>query len=705
MALHYDIWLILLSVIATSSAIFIAFGLIGALSQSSARLKKPLTLSQPLIVGTTFWASHLLAFYSTHTHLSFTFSWPLLLSWLFATIIAVCFMAVVVVLTPKLRHFIIGGLCAGICMFGLFYTSYIAINHDSIILLSLVMAIITTVIVVVAMIVMLMITYWLKNYSGKNNTPIKIVLAILISGILLSINFVFYSVFSEANPSLLPSEQGLTGFKITTIVTLLGLLSLLLTAFMFFLLYERYGKNVFKLAGAFRPISAYKFDKTNLSDPLTKLPNRRAFESHLRAAEKRHIRNGNAFAVAYIDLDAFKPINDTYGHHTGDRVLSMTADRLNAAIRGCDFVARIGGDEFVAILEEIHSEDDIRPVVSRIVTSIKEPYFIDHLNIELSCSVGIAIYPKDNQDNKLLVNADAAMYKAKDQGKNQFKFYDEEIESANILIQHMQRDLMMALQNKEFSIAYMPKINCKTMAAVGAEALIRWNHPTKGEILPNDFLGIAEQCGLIQEINAWVVDACCHTLVRARETGLDLNISINLSSYQFRDANLAQQIVRIIKNHALHPNCLSFEIKETAAINNQEQFKDLLSTFKEAGIKVILDDFGLLPVSLTYLLDLDIDEIKIDKSFIAMINKDDGAKALIDAVFKLTHALGFQVTAEGIEDKAQQETIIKLGCDFMQGYLFTKPVKEDELLVLYKKLQYKQLQIDFDMPIEPTQKP
>jgi EAL domain-containing protein (putative c-di-GMP-specific phosphodiesterase class I) len=201
------------------------------------------------------------------------------------------------------------------------------------------------------------------------------------------------------------------------------------------------------------------------------------------------------------------------------------------------------------------------------------------------------------------------------------------------------------------------------------------------------------------------VDACCHTLVRARETGLDLNISINLSSYQFRDANLAQQIVRIIKNHALHPNCLSFEIKETAAINNQEQFKDLLSTFKEAGIKVILDDFGLLPVSLTYLLDLDIDEIKIDKSFIAMINKDDGAKALIDAVFKLTHALGFQVTAEGIEDKAQQETIIKLGCDFMQGYLFTKPVKEDELLVLYKKLQYKQLQIDFDMPIEPTQKP
>jgi diguanylate cyclase (GGDEF)-like protein len=404
----------------------------------------------------------------------------------------------------------------------------------------------------------------------------------------------------------------------------------------------------------------------------------------LRAAEKRCIRNGNAFAVAYIDLDAFKPINDTYGHHIGDAVLTMTADRLNAAIRGCDFVARIGGDEFVAILEEIHSEDDIRPVVSRIVSSIKEPYFIDELNIGLSCSVGIAIYPKDNQDNKLIVNADAAMYKAKNQGKNQFKFYDEEIESANILIQHIQRDLIRALKNKELFVAYMPKINCKTMKAVGAEALIRWNHPTKGEILPNDFLGIAEQCGLIQEINAWVVSECCQTLVSAKKIGWDLTISVNLSRYQFRDANLVQQIVNTIKSHALSPNCLSFEIKETAAINNQELFKDLLSTFKEAGINVILDNVGLLPVSLPYLRDLAINEIKIDQSFIAMINKDNTAKALIDGILKLTHALGFQVTAEGIEDKAQQDTIITLGCDFMQGYLFTQPVKEEDLLTFIK---------------------
>jgi diguanylate cyclase len=704
MAAHYDIWLILISIIATSGAIFIAFGFVDKMTQSPNQLTQSTLITLALAGSTTLWASHLLTFFSTHINSSISLFWPLFITWLFALMITVCFITIVMILEPKARSFMVGSAHAGICTFGLFYTSYLAINGTQTTLINPLMAAIATVIVIAAMAVILMIAYWLKNYTGKNDTPIKIVLAVAISTITLSIHFVFYSVFSQStNTSSTP--EPLTEFKIATIAIVLGLLSLLLMAFMFFLLYERYGKNVFKLAGAFRPISANQFDKNNLSDPLTKLPNRRAFESHLRSAEKRCVRNGHAFAVAYIDLDAFKPINDTYGHHVGDTVLTMTADRLNAAIRGCDFVARIGGDEFVAILEEIDSEDDIRPVVTRIVTSIKEPYFIDHLNIELSCSVGIAIYPKDNQDNKLLVNADAAMYKAKDQGKNQYKFYDEEIESANILIQNLQRDLTQAVKNKEFSIAYMPKLNCKTMVAVGAEALIRWDHPTKGEILPNDFLDIAEQCGLIQEINDWVVDECCRTLVKARETGLDLNISVNLSSYQFRDANLVQQIVKTIKNHELHPNCLSFEIKEMAAINNQAQFKELLGTFKEAGIKVILDDFGLLPVSLTYLLDLDIDEIKIDKSFIAMINKDEGAKALIDAVFKLTHALGFQVTAEGIEDKAQQDTIIKLGCDFMQGYLFTRPVKQDELFVLYKKLQYKQLQIDFDIPITTANKP
>ncbi|HSR01506.1 MAG TPA: GGDEF domain-containing phosphodiesterase, partial [Methylophilaceae bacterium] len=357
------------------------------------------------------------------------------------------------------------------------------------------------------------------------------------------------------------------------------------------------------------------------------------------------------------------------------------------------------------IIEEIENEEDVVPIAERIVNSIKEAYFIDHITVELSCSLGIAIYPKNGDLDKLLVCADAAMYKAKDQGKNQFRFYDTEIENANDLMLNMQSDLCLAVENKEFSLTYLPKIACNTLTAIGAEALIRWQHPTKGEILPNDFLPAAEHFGLIQKINTWVIDECCAMLADAKENGLELNVSINLSSQQFQDPNLVKKITQKLEDYQLSPSSISFEIKETIAINNQKQFKSLLDKFKSAGIRVILDDFGLLPMSLTYLLDLNVDEVKIDKSFISTVNNDRGSLALVDAIFKLAHALGFEATAEGIETEAQQETIIDLGCDYMQGFLFCKPIEKTALFELYRKLQFKQLQIDFNKPLSRIKKP
>lgn len=569
-------------------------------------------------------------------------------------------------------------------------------------------AVAATITSIYAIAVILIINNKGKLNSGLNEKTHKAAYAIGIALIALSILFIFYTAIVKSGAITALQSTPFSNLKIIAIAIASSLLSVFMFALLGRTLYSKYGKALLSFIelsegdASENGTSEESFDankasdEISLNDSLTKLPNRRSFELHLRSAESRCVRNKKAFAIAYIDLDSFKPVNDNFGHHIGDVVLRMVADRLTEALRGCDFVARVGGDEFIAIIEEIDSEEDTKPVAERIVSSIKEPYYVDHLNITLSCSVGIAIFPKDGRKEQLLVNADSAMYKAKDQGKNQYKFYDAEIESANVLIKSLQNDLRQAVQNNEFSIAYLPKLDCKTLTAVGAEALIRWNHPTKGEIQPNDFLSIAEQCGLIKEINDWVVSECCSTLVKARKADLDLHISVNLSSYQYRDPNLVGNIVRTIKDFDLHPNHLSFEIKETAAINNQAQFKFLLEMFKDAGIKVILDDFGLLPVSLTYLLELDIDEVKIDRSFIAMINKDKGAKALIDAIFQLTHALGFKVTAEGIEDNAQQNAIIALGCDYMQGYLFSKPIKEAELLVLYKKLQYKQLRIDFD---------
>lgn len=707
MPLNYDILLLAISILAASATILISFGFLDRINRSANKIEGLALSTITFAAGTGVCANHFIVLMSTNLGSPTIQSWAMLVSWLFATGIGLTFVYITTLRTPNISYVLLGGVFAGFCDLGLFYSGRVAILGTQAVSLNPLMAAIATVFSITVISLALLQFQWVKAYAGPNRIISRVAVAIGIALSILSIHFVFNAAFTDSVTESIgiANNQAPTTVKATAIAIALGMICLFLMAFTFVLFYEKQGKKIFSIGLFHSTADDNETIQYSLQDSLTKLPNRRAFESHLVSAEKRSIRSGKSFALAYIDLDYFKPINDNYGHHVGDAVLSITAERLNTAVRGCDFVARIGGDEFVAIIEEINSAEDVRPIAERIVNSIKEAYFIDHLNIEISCSLGVAIYPKDSDLDKLLVCADAAMYKAKDEGKNQYKFYDAEIESANDIMLNLQSDLCLAIENKEFSVAYLPKIDCKTLTAVGAEALIRWHHPTKGEILPNNFLPAAEHFGLIQEINNWVIEECCSTLANAKQADLDLNISINLSSYQFSDPNLVNKIIETIHRYDLSPSNISFEIKETIAINNQGQFKTLLNKFKKAGIKVILDDFGLLPVSLTYLLDLNIDEVKIDKSFIAMINKDQGAKALIDAVFKLTHALGFKVTAEGIEDEAQQEAIIDLGCDYMQGYLFSKPINEVELFELYEKLQFKQLQIDFGNILKNIKKP
>jgi len=700
MLTNHDISLLLISTIAAAATVFISFSFLVQLYRSANH--KPRTLVVNLLsvaVGSALFTNHFLIVLSSNLGAPTSWSWALLCAWLFAIGIGTCWVKLTIPNKPRIHHLLLAGVIGGLCDLGLFYTSRVAIHGAGSFVFNPSMAAVGTIFSATMLTLALLQFQWIKAYAGKHLLQVQLASSTGIALGVLTIHSVFNAAFYDPAESSVIAEQVITqaSTEITAIAIALGMVCFFLMLFIFVLFYEKRGKKLFNFS-----LSHTSPDKgsdgSNLQDSLTKLPNREAFDSHLTSAKQRCTRSGKSFALAYIDLDHFKPINDNFGHHVGDAVLSITAERLNTAIRGCDFVARIGGDEFVAILEEIDTEEDIKPIADRIVSSIKETYYIDHLNIDISCSVGVAIYPKDGDLEKLMVCADAAMYKAKDEGKNQYRFYDEEIESANDLMVNMQSDLCLAIENKEFSVAYLPKINCNTLTAIGAEALIRWNHPTKGEILPNDFLPAAEHFGLVQEINNWVIDECCGMLAHAKQAGLDLSVSINLSSLQFREPTLVKNIVKTIQYYDLNPGNISFEIKETVALNNQKQFKLLLEKFKEAGIKVVLDDFGLLPMSLTYLIDLNIDEVKLDKSFIAMLGRDEKAIPLIDAIFKLTHALGFQATAEGIETEAQQEAIIELGCDYMQGFLFSKPVKEADMFELYDKLQFKQLQIEFDQP-------
>jgi diguanylate cyclase len=694
MNLDIDKWLLVVSIIATSASLVSTFAFVRRLYLSTANSKKILMPVYSFAVGTAIWANHFLLSLGFHVDAALNSPLKALMGLPLALVIGAGLLYVSSRSYSKVWHFMLYGFISSFFDLALFYCSTSSLHEAGSFKFAPTITFVATGISGLITAIIAMLLYWIRSYAGKCPNFVKALLATGIAIGILAIHLVFESgIMHEADlPSAIANQDN---HQMTGIAIGLGMICLFMMLFIFTLFFEKHGNQLF----AFSFFNTNKNDGTQsnaMLDSLTKLPNRASFQQYLDSAAKRSTRAGTTFALAYIDLDHFKPINDLYGHHIGDIVLATVAERLNASIRGCDFVARIGGDEFVAIFEQIESDDDISPIADRIVQSIKVPFTARNFTIDISCSMGIAIYPKDGDLDKLTTCADAAMYKAKENGKNQFRFYDAEIESASDVMLELQRDLCLALEKNEFSLVYQPKIDCKTLAPVGAEALIRWNHPTKGMVLPRSFIPAAERFGLINEITDRVIDVSCSAIAHAKKSNIDLKLSINLSSHQFRNPNLVKDILKTIKYYDLDASVLTFEIKETVAIKNQAQFKDLLKKFNEAGIKVVLDDFGLHPISLTYLQALDVKELKLDKVFVAVINENQASRDLINGVIQLAHAINLQVVAEGVETELQRDALIELGCDYMQGHLFSEPISEDKLIALYKSLHLKQGQIDFE---------
>jgi diguanylate cyclase len=690
MNFHDDIWLILLSLTASGFAMYITLGFIDHLYRTTSRYKSVLLGVYSFAIGSGLWAILFINLLIFHDNLSLTiFSVDMLAAWLVALIIGLTLCFVTSQKVIVLSNLMLGGAIIGVGSYAMFYFGLAGLNEinhvsNAVALitfepLSLLLAIS---IAFISSVLALTIIAWIKHYSGEKKPLIKLIFSVITGLTIMAIHAIFNtSIMLKTTVAAQTFVSTFADKTMLALVITLGLVCLFLLAFVIALYYEKFGvSNI--LARKNSPATT----NTGFKDPLTQLPNRHAFQRELETAVKRRARASNTIALAFIDLDHFKPINDNFGHHIGDAVLLAVAQRLNAAVRACDSVARIGGDEFVALIEEIKSNEDIIPIVERIVQSIKEPFLIQGQQIEISCSVGIAVYPRDGDIDKLMICADAAMYKAKENGKNQFRFFDSEIESAADQLLEMQRDLRLAIENNEFSLVFQPKVHCKTQSPVGAEALIRWNHPTKGVILPIHFIPAAERFGLINQINDWVVAEGCRAIHRARDAGINLNVSINLARQQFRNPNLVEEILQLRKRYKIPANNLMFEIKETTAIRNEEQFKQLLRQFKAADIKVALDDFGSHQFSLSYLQHLNIDEIKLDKVFIGQINENKTSRALVDAVIRLAHALDLNVVAEGVETKAQRDALVDLNCNHMQGYLFSAPVSEEKLLKLFKQL-------------------
>ena len=683
MALQYDIWLILLSLAAASAAVYVAFGFISHLYRTSSASRRWLLPIYSVAIASGIWGVQLLNWLSFHTGSALQFSMPqLATSWLISCLVgfSICYTASKRVIPFKLL--LASSLIASLSSYAMFYFSAAAMHQSSNFSFDTIQILIALPMAYVICTLAILTLSWMKEYAGENLILVKAILSLITAAAILGLHITFSATINLNTSAQVAAEYAVTDTKLLAAIIALSIVCLFLLIFAVAMFYDKHGNNTFKLSflNKQKNLNVHVLDA---KDALTHLPNRRAFQHQLEVASKRCIRTGDSIAIAFIDLDHFKPINDQFGHHVGDAVLTAVAQRLQAAVRGCDYVARLGGDEFVALIEEIKSDEDIIPIVERIVHSIKELFVVEHHQIEISCSVGIAIYPRDGDIQKLMICADTAMYKAKEAGKNQFKFYDAKIESAAEQLLVLHQDLLQAFEHKQLSLVFQPKFDCKTRLPVGAEALIRWNHPIKGELSPKDFIMEAERFGLVNKINDWVLEEVCRTIQQANRENIDLHISINLASQQFRNANLVHEVTETLRRYGVAASSLMFEIKETAAIKNQAQFKLLLSQFKLAKIKIALDDFGLNPFTLTYLQELNIDELKLDKAFVAKIAQTKSSKALIDGVIRLAHALGFNVVAEGVETDIQCKMLVDLGCNHMQGYLFSKPITKVSLFNLF----------------------
>ncbi|WP_397448312.1 putative bifunctional diguanylate cyclase/phosphodiesterase [Pseudomonas sp. NA-150] len=672
--------LVLISIFVAILASYTALDLTGRIATAVGRAVYVWIGGGALAMGVGIWSMHFIGMLAFHLPIELGYDIPITLLSLLIAMLSSGF-ALWLVSQPKLPvlQLVFGALIMGAGISAMHYCGMAALRMQPAIEYDPILLICSLVIAVSASAAALLIAFRLRRqtpYVRLVRAGAAVIMGMAIVGMhytgMAAANFADGSFCGAAGNGL--KVDGLD--KLVLVTSLAVLTIALLTSILDARLEARTAELSNSLSVANRELT-----QLALHDTLTSLPNRVLLADRIEQAMRKVDQQGGCFALLFMDLDGFKPVNDAFGHHMGDQLLRQVAVRLREDLDSHSTLARIGGDEFV-LLVELDSLDDAPPLAARQVALVAQPFTVADHGLQVSASIGIALYPGNGQtQHELLMNADAAMYHAKGAGKNGYSFFDASMNTnARNQLQLLQ-DLRLALKNNQFCLFYQPKFDAGTGLPIGAEALLRWHHPEQGLLLPDKFIGLAEKTGLIIAIGDWVLNEACRQMHLWYEQGYThWRIAVNLSALQFCHAGLVSSVAEALETHNLPANSLTLEITETTAMSDADASMTVLQQLSEMGVDLSIDDFGTGYSSLMYLKRLPANELKIDRGFVRDLEHDSDDAAIVSAIVALGQALGLRIVAEGVETNTQQNFLTKLGCNSLQGFLLGHPLPAERFM-------------------------
>ncbi|CAN7323391.1 EAL domain-containing protein [Acidovorax sp. LjRoot129] len=644
-----------------------------------------------IVMGTGIWAMHFLGMQAFRLPIAIGFAGGLtLLSWL----AAVGASGVALGLASREQfgraQLALGALVMGAGISGMHYIGMAAMEMAPRITWSPALVALSVLIAVLASATALAIFQWLRRVQPSQRLPYQLAASFVMAVAICGMHYTGMAAASFAMGSVCLSAGELGGPGLTAMVMIatgMLLVSTLFTAILDARLQTTSERLTQSLQDSNNSLQAAndELQKRAFADALTGLPNRLLFEDRLlhallRLDRTNHHRVEDRLAVLFVDLDGFKPINDSFGHAAGDVILRSAAARLLQEAREGDTVARVGGDEFLILLENVSDVAASITVANRVLASLSQPFEVSGKHVQIACSIGIVVHPDHGDRNKLVANADAAMYAAKRAGGSCYALFEPHMGSDASEQLELQNDLRQALDRGELALHYQPKIDGTRGQISGVEALLRWKHPKHGMVSPVVFIALAERFGLIGRLGNWVINEACRQTAEWGRSGMRMRVAINLSVHQLRESGLAERIEQALLRHGLEASQLLCEITESVAMEDIKATQRTFEGLARIGVFLSIDDFGTGYSSLNYLRQLPAQQLKIDRSFVNDLESSEDARAVVAAVVSLAHALGLRVVAEGVETGGQRDILLAMGCDELQGFFYARPMPADMLL-------------------------